>query len=139
MGKSLRVGIAGLGTVGAGVLDLLATHADLLASRAGIPIEIAAVSARDRSKRRNRDLSRFNWFDDPRELAAFGGIDVFVELIGGEGDPAKTAVEGAQLHLVLLPGGSQPLAVRAQGQPEHVGHLEPEKLTSTGCRSKSSR
>ena len=68
MGKSLRLGIAGLGTVGAGVLDLLATHADLLASRAGIPIEIAAVSARDRSKRRNRDLSRFDWFDDPREL-----------------------------------------------------------------------
>jgi homoserine dehydrogenase len=95
MGKSLKLGIAGLGTVGAGVLDLLSAHSALLASRAGVPIELVAISARDRSKKRNRDLSRFSWFDDPGKLAAHDGIDVFVELIGGEGDPAKSSVEAA--------------------------------------------
>ena len=95
MDTSLKLGIAGLGTVGAGVLELLDRHAELLASRAGVPIEIIGVSARSRSKNRKHDLSRYAWFDSPRELAAHGGIDVFVELIGGEGDPARSAIETA--------------------------------------------
>ena len=95
MAKTLRLGIAGLGTVGGGVLDILAKHGALLASRAGVNIEVTAVSARNRSKKRDHDLSKLNWFDDPVKLAADPGIDIFVELMGGEGDPAKAAVEAA--------------------------------------------
>ncbi len=95
MTKALRVGIAGLGTVGGGVLDILARHRDLVAARAGCPIEVVAVSARSRGKDRGHDLSGLVWHDDPVQLASNSSVDVFVELIGGEAGPAKAAVEAA--------------------------------------------
>jgi homoserine dehydrogenase len=84
----LRVALAGLGTVGAGVIRLIDTNCDLIARRAGRPIEIVAVSARDRAKDRGVDIARFDWIDDPAELAAHEGADVVVELIGGSDGPA---------------------------------------------------
>ncbi|MBC8013689.1 MAG: homoserine dehydrogenase, partial [Methyloceanibacter sp.] len=95
MSKVLRLGIAGLGTVGTGVLDLLQAHAGAIATRAGKKVEVTAVSARDRSKNRGHDLSKLAWFDDAASLAKSPDIDVFVELIGGEANPAKAAVEAA--------------------------------------------
>ena len=95
MSKNLKLGIAGLGTVGAGVLDILAKHGGLIASRAGVRVEVTAVSARNRGKKRGHDLSKLAWFDNPVKLAQSPDIDVFIELIGGEGDPAKAAVEAA--------------------------------------------
>lgn len=96
MTKPLKLGIGGLGTVGTGLLDLIAEHGEAIALRTGRRVEIAAVSARARGKPRGRhDLSRYRWFDDPVALAGDPSSDVFVELIGGEGDPAKAAVETA--------------------------------------------
>jgi homoserine dehydrogenase len=95
MVKPLRLGVAGLGTVGIGLLDLLAKHGPEITRRAGRPVEVTAVCARDRTKNRGHDLSRLAWFDDPKALAQSDGIDVFVELMGGEGDPAKSAVMAA--------------------------------------------
>lgn len=89
----LKVGLAGLGTVGSSVIRLIAEGQ--LAARCGRPVEVVAVSARDKSKDRGLDLSGLRWFDDPVALAADPGIDVLVELIGGEGDPAKAAIETA--------------------------------------------
>ena len=93
--SSLRIGIAGLGTVGAGVLRLLDQQRELLTSRAGRSIDVVAVSARDRSKQRGIDLSAFRWCDDPVALATDPEVDVVVELIGGDEGPAKTLVETA--------------------------------------------
>jgi homoserine dehydrogenase len=95
MGKALRLGIAGLGTVGGGVLDLLQKNGKGLALRAGKEIQITAVTARNSSKKRNQDISGLAWFDDPVALARSDKIDVLIELMGGEGDPAKAAVEAA--------------------------------------------
>lgn len=95
MSKTVRLGLAGLGTVGIGVLDIVAKHRDVLSARAGAKLEVVAVSARNRSKNRGHDLSGLTWFDDPVALAKSPDIDVFVELMGGEGDPAKAAVEAA--------------------------------------------
>ncbi len=86
----LRVALAGLGTVGGGVIRLLDANRDLITRRAGRPIEVVAVSARDRSKDRGIDLTRFAWVDDTRELAGYEGADVVVELIGGSDGPALT-------------------------------------------------
>ena len=94
MKDPLRIGIAGLGTVGVGLVRLLTENDDLIAARCGRRIEIAGVSARDRNKDRGIWPGRFDWFEDPRELAASGRIDVFVELIGGVGIAAE-AVERA--------------------------------------------
>ena len=94
--NALRVGIAGLGTVGTGVLDILATHAELIATRAGKPVVVTSVSARDKAKlRSHHDLSKFEWHDDPVALAKSPNIDVLIELIGGDTGPAKMAVEAA--------------------------------------------
>ena len=85
--NTLRVAIAGLGTVGAGVIRLIDANAGLIARRAGRPIEIVAVSARDRAKDRGVDIARFDWIDDPTELSV-SGADVVVELVGGSDGPA---------------------------------------------------
>ncbi|PZQ81511.1 MAG: homoserine dehydrogenase [Ancylobacter novellus] len=95
MAPPLKIGIAGLGTVGAGVVRMLARRKDAIAAQLGRPIEVVAVSARDRSRNRDCDLSGVRWFDDALDLARDPGIDVFVELIGGHDGIAKTAVEAA--------------------------------------------
>ena len=91
----LKLGIAGLGTVGAGLVSLFEAHGKRLAQILGREVVIVAVSARDRSKNRGVDLSRATWFDDPVVLAREAPIDVFVELIGGDEGPARQAVEAA--------------------------------------------
>src|SRR5687768_17404984 len=91
----LRLGIAGLGTVGGGVLRLLERHAGLLASRAGRRVVVAAVSARDKRKDRGVDLSAVRWFQDPAAMAVDPAVDVVLELIGGEGGAARATVESA--------------------------------------------
>ena len=93
MAEPLKVGLAGLGTVGAAVVQLLDREREKLVARCGRPVEIVAVSARSRGKRRGVDLKKFRWFADPAKLAADPAIDVVVEVIGGEGDPAKRVVE----------------------------------------------
>jgi homoserine dehydrogenase len=102
MNRPLKLGIAGLGTVGTGLLDLLRAHGPRLAANTGRSLEIAGVSARQRAKTRAVSIEGITWFDAPECLAADPSIDVFVELIGGE-DIAKTAVEaalGAGKHVV---------------------------------------
>ena len=91
MAKSLRLGIAGLGTVGAGVVKLLAEHGRLLALRGGRPLKLVAVSARRKAKKRDIDLTGVRWERDPMALATAGDIDVVVELIGGSGGTAGSA------------------------------------------------
>jgi homoserine dehydrogenase len=95
MSAPIRIAIAGLGTVGAGTLVLLRRNAALIERRAGRPIEIAAVSARDRKRRRDLDLTGLHWHDDAAAMAAAPDIDVVVELIGGADGIARQVVEAA--------------------------------------------
>ena len=95
MSDPLRLGIAGLGTVGAGVVKIVRQKANLLGARAGREIIITAVSARSKSKDRGVNLSSYAWEDDPVALAKRDDVDVFVELMGGEDGPAKAATEAA--------------------------------------------
>src|SRR3546814_10114351 len=88
--NALRIAIVGLGTVGGGVIRLLETNRDLITRRAGRPITITAISARDRTKDRGVDLSPYEWVDDMSELAGREDIDAIVELIGGADGPALT-------------------------------------------------
>ena len=91
----LRLGVAGLGTVGIGVVKIVQRHADLIAARAGRPVVITAVSARDRSKNRDADLSAYAWESDPVALARREDVDVLVEVMGGHEGPARAATEAA--------------------------------------------
>ena len=123
MTEPLRIALAGLGTVGGGVVRLLDANAALIARRAGRRIEVVAVSARDRGKPRGFDLDRFRWCDDTAELARLDGVDVVVELIGGSDGPALTLARGtlaAGRHLVtankaMLAHHGLALATAAEG------------------------
>jgi len=95
MTRPLSVGVAGLGTVGAGVLRLLRDNAELVAARAGRPVAVTAVSARDRTRDRGVPTSGLRWYDDPVALAADPALDVVVELIGGAEGPARELVQAA--------------------------------------------
>jgi homoserine dehydrogenase len=95
MTAPLRIGLAGLGTVGAGVVKILQAHGPTIAVRAGRPIEIVAISARSRSRDRGVDLSAYPWEDDPVALARRGDVDLVVEAMGGEDGPAKATAEAA--------------------------------------------
>ena len=103
MSDALKIGIAGLGTVGASLVRVLQTRANMLTVTCGRPIVVTAVSARNRSRERGIDVSAAEWYDDAAEMARHADIDVFVELMGGSGDPAYASVKAALargLHVV---------------------------------------
>ncbi|MCB2083881.1 MAG: homoserine dehydrogenase [Sphingomonadaceae bacterium] len=95
MADPLRLAIAGLGTVGTGVIRLLQENGAMLAERAGRSLEVVAVSARDRARDRGVDLSPFAWEDDMTAMAARADVDVVVELVGGSDGPALTLARNA--------------------------------------------
>jgi len=91
--KTLRVGLAGLGTVGAGTFKILQANADLITRRTGVRIVVTAVNARNKGKDRGIDLSSVEWVDNPIDLASHPDVDVVVEAMGGENDPALSLVQ----------------------------------------------
>src|SRR5262245_2513514 len=95
MAEPLRVGLAGLGTVGSSVAAMILRTRDAIAERAGRPIDLVAYASKDPPRDATLDLSRVKQVADPVALAREPAIDVFVELMGGSGDPAKSSVEAA--------------------------------------------
>ena len=123
--QPLRIGLAGLGTVGAGVVRLLEANAALVARRAGRPIAITAVSARDRARKRGIDHARFPWVDDATALAARSDVDVVVELVGGADGPALTLARAAL-------GAGKPLVTANKAMVAHHGLALAELAEATG-------
>lgn len=95
MAEPLRIALAGLGTVGTGVIRLLEANRDLVSARAGRPISVVAVSARNRSLDRGIDIAPFAWEDDMTALAGRDDVDVVVELVGGSDGPALALAQQA--------------------------------------------
>ncbi len=126
MTTPLRLGIAGLGTVGAGLVKVAQRQADLITKRAGRPIEVAAVCARDRRRDRNIQLDGYAWEDDPVALARRDDVDVFVELMGGADGPAKAAVEAA------ISDGRDVITAN-KAMLAHHGQILAETAESTGA------
>ncbi len=100
--KPLRIGIAGLGTVGSGLLALLNEHSGAIAEKSGRAVVINGVCAKSREEP-GAKLTTAPWFDSPKALAVSADIDVFVELMGGDKGPALESVKaalGAGKHVV---------------------------------------
>ena len=95
MSDALKIGIAGLGTVGAATIKILTAAHNELAARAGRAIEIVAVSARSKGRDRGVDLAPYRWYDDPAEMAKDPEVQLVVELMGGSEGSAKLAIEAA--------------------------------------------
>ncbi len=125
MSKPLSIGVAGLGTVGAGVLRLLRDNAALVTARAGRPVVVTAVSARDRTRDRGISTEGLRWYDDPVALAHDAGLDVVVELIGGSEGPGRALVEAALLaHKPVVTANKALVAVHGAalaGMAEQAG------------------
>ncbi|MGC4407098.1 homoserine dehydrogenase [Rhizobium rosettiformans] len=103
MANALKIGVAGLGTVGASLVRILQTRANALAVACGRPIIVTAVSARDASKDRGIQMDGIAWYADPVEMAKQADIEVFVELVGGSEGAAEDSVRaalGRGLHVV---------------------------------------
>ncbi|MEM6625648.1 MAG: homoserine dehydrogenase [Pseudomonadota bacterium] len=123
--KTLKLGVAGLGNVGSGLVQLVQRQDSL---RIPGRLEIACVSARNRSRDRGVDISNYAWFDDPSDLAASDDIDVFVELVGGSDGPAKKSVEIAlesgksvvTANKALIAEHGLELAARAERSDAHL-------------------
>ena len=100
MAEPLKIALAGLGTVGVGVIRLIETNAELIARRAGRPLQVTVVSARDRGKARRVDLSAYAWEDDMVILGERDDVDVVVEMVGGSDGPAlalaRTTIEAGK-------------------------------------------
>ncbi len=122
MTQPLRIAIAGLGTVGIGVIKMIRQNAALIEARTGRTVEITGISARSRDKDRGISLSGYNWEDNPVTLATRDDVDVFVELMGGSDGPAKAATEAAlaagkdvvTANKAMLALHGQPLAEQAE-------------------------
>ena len=95
--KTVRIGIAGLGTVGIGVINIIRENLQLIEDKTNSSLEIVAISAKSKSKSRDISLEKYQWESDPTNLAKRDDIDIFVELIGGENGPARQSVEAAIL------------------------------------------
>lgn len=95
MSDAFKIGIAGLGTVGTGIIQILQKHGDAINARAERPVEIVAVSARTKNKKRDVDVSAYEWVDQPIDLATRADIDCVIEVMGGEAGDALTLVRTA--------------------------------------------
>lgn len=123
--KPLKIAIAGLGTVGAEVARLLLTDAVFLADRAGRPLQLMAVSIRDRNRDRglpSEALEKIVFADDPVSLADDEDVDVIIELMGGSEGPARSLVMAAlekgkavvTANKALLAHHGQEIAIKAE-------------------------
>lgn len=93
--KTLRVGLAGLGNVGLGVVKILEQQSRHLEARTGVAINLTAIAARSRTKDRGYDLARYAWCDRPVDLAARSDVDVVVEVMGGQDGAALDLIKAA--------------------------------------------
>ena len=124
----LKVGIAGLGTVGAEVVRLIENEGKALSARSGRGVRVVAVSARSQAKKRGLDLRGITWVRDPVALAGSEEIECFVELMGGAGEPALSAVEAALKSGKSVVTANKALIARhgirlAQAAEKHGGAL----------------
>ncbi len=127
--KPIRIGIAGLGTVGAALVLMLEKNSEQIQRKHGRMVKVVAVAARSRSRDRGIDISKFDWYDDPVALAKDENVDLFVELIGGEDGPALASVTAAleagkpvvTANKALLAKHGVELAALAEKSGVHMG------------------
>ncbi len=123
MSDRLNLGIAGLGTVGVGVLKIIRAQAALLQARTGKEIAVSAISARNRTKNRDIDISSYEWEDDPVALARRKDVDIFIELMGGSDGPAKAATETALARgIPVVTANKAMMALHGQALAELAEH-----------------
>ena len=100
--RVIKIGIAGLGTVGSGVVNLLKKNSEEILKRSGFEIKIECVSASDKTKKRDCDIRGLRFYSDPIEMIDKETIDILVELIGGETNAKDLVIKSLKnnIHVV---------------------------------------
>ena len=127
MSEPLKLGIAGLGTVGTGLLELLQSNGDHMAAITGREIVVTGISARNATKKRKALAPKARWFDDPVALARDPGNDVFVELIGGEDENVEWAYTLKEIALTEKAAAGRTVAKIANAALPIVGRYPAAK------------
>ena len=122
----LRIALAGLGTVGVGVLKLIEANRALVEARAGRPLEVVAVSAREAGRDRGVDLAQSDFVADMAALAAREDVDVVVEAVGGADGPALALAEATL-------GAGKGLVIANKAMIAHHGLRLAELAAKTGA------
>ncbi len=95
MSKPLKIGIAGLGTIGGGTFKLLTEQAEIIEHRSGRAVRLVAVADPDASRMKEAEKTGIRCYADALPMAADDDVDVVVELIGGSEGIAKKLCEAA--------------------------------------------
>ena len=81
--KTIRVGLLGLGNVGAGVAEILAKHQAMISQRAGGDIEVVRALVRTKKKKRSGIAKTVQTTTRVEDIVGAEDIDIVVELLGG--------------------------------------------------------
>ena len=83
--KTIQIGLLGLGTVGTGVARMLTENMDVLEARVGVPLVLKSIADIDIEKDRGIAIDRRILTTDAARVVDDPGIDIVIEMIGGEG------------------------------------------------------
>ena len=100
--NQIKIGIAGLGTVGSGVINLINKNRNEIKERTGCELIIQCISASNKNKKRSCDIKNINFYSDPIDMLNKESIDIFIELIGGENIAKDLVVKALEkkVHVV---------------------------------------
>ena len=112
--RVIRVGLAGLGNVGAGVYKNLEKNRALITQRIGAEISVARVAVRDLARKRDVEVPAALLTTDWRELVNDSDIPVIVELIGGTTTAYDMVCAALRAKKIVVTGNKALLAERGQ-------------------------
>lgn len=112
--RTVHIGLAGLGNVGAGVYLNLRKNAGLLKERTGCILQVSRIAVRDLAKPRNTDIPRELLTTDWRSLVTDPKIDLIVELIGGTTEAFDLVCAALRAKKPVVTGNKALLAERGQ-------------------------
>ena len=91
--NSLKISIAGLGTVGSSLIELIESNKDRIQNRINKKIIISGICAKNKNKKRNFSIDKYQWFDDPINMINETNPDIFIELMGYEKDVSYDSIK----------------------------------------------
>ena len=115
MKMEVKIGIAGLGTVGFGLLELIHRQADLIRERLGISLVVAAVAEPKLDEKKRHLLDGVRLCADGMELVRDPAIDIIVELVGGIAFPKKLIEAAFENGKHVVSANKALLAAEGQG------------------------
>ena len=107
--NSINICIAGLGNVGSALVHLIEKNAELVRLKSDLNINIIGLSAKNITKKRNFNIEKYFWVDDPMNLLSIKDKkpNILIELIGYEKDVSYELVKSALNQKISVVTGNK--------------------------------